>query len=180
MSRASSSLGFAAILAWGFLSAGCSQSSAVDGTQEPTVSAINVNPTSPLEVGFINDVIHAPHRVRHGATRRITYNYESNGSVYTLIYNERVVTDGQGHFSIDPGVVEVPDLTTPQREIFELLQKEREGFFHRFRDFSIRAAGLFQANYTVETLAATPTIAGRVCTEMEVRRVDHARSWYLV
>jgi hypothetical protein len=86
--------------------------------------------------------------VAHGGTRRLEYHYEIAGAPQSLICEERVTADGRGHFAIDPLRVGAPALTDAQREVFDLVQKNREGFFFRFRDFRRASAAICSSRTT--------------------------------
>lgn len=116
--------------------------------------------------------------VRHGGTRRLQYHYEVAGVAHALTYEERVTADGHGRFALDPLRVGEPVMTTAQREVFDLLQKQREGFFFRFRDFGVRQRDLFFANYRIVDLHTNPVVAGRACMEIEVARITNATVRY--
>lgn len=131
-------------------------------------------------VSVLDHMFDAPEHVAHEGRRRLEYHFESEGAPQTLIYEEHVVADGQGQFALDPGQVIAPAMTTPQREIFEALQKEREGFFFRYRDFGVRQSPLFKANYVVTDLGSRPMVAGCLCIEFSIHRLHDALSTYLV
>lgn len=120
----------------------------------------------------------APTTVRHGGTRRLEFHYDIAGVAHTMRYEERMTSDGNGRFAIDPLRVVEPAMTTEQHEVFELLQKNREGFFHRFRDFGVRQRELFLANYRIVDLHTSPVIVGRACNEFEIERKVGATGKY--
>lgn len=161
------------------LGSACGDSSSSVEAQAPD-SNPNSFTASTLEAGLVDALVQAPQDVKFGGVRRVEYHFESAGVARTMIYEERVTTAGDGRFAIDPLRLEVPVLSGPEREIFDAIQKEREGFFFRYRDFGVRGRELFRANYAVSTRDETPIIAGRRCTELEVRRIEHAQSWYIV
>lgn len=125
-------------------------------------------------LGLFERMARATQTVRFGGTRRIEYHYAVAGIPQTLIYSEHVVADGSGGFAIDPERLIAPQLPAPQREAFELLQKEREGFMYRYRDFDVRDAALFAENYSVQAGDAPAPVCGRACTELQVSRRDIA------
>lgn len=116
--------------------------------------------------------------VRHGGLRKLEFHYSLAGMPRTLMYEERVTCDGQGHFAIEPARVGAPPMTEAQREVFQLVQKNREGFFFRYRDFGIRELALFHHNYRVVDLKTSPIVCGRSCVELEIERMAGARSVY--
>ncbi len=131
------------------------------------------------DTALIERIQQAPVRIKHGGTRRLEFHYESEGVEHTLAYLEHVTADGKGNFALDPGQIEQPAMSTPQREMFELLQKQHEGFFFRYRDFGVRQRNLFEANYSVQVLGTPIAVAGRMCTQIDVRRIGRgARSTY--
>jgi outer membrane lipoprotein-sorting protein len=125
---------------------------------------------SSAQTTLIERIQQAPLRVKHGGTRRLEFHYASEGVEHTLAYQEHVTADGQGRFALDPGQIEQPAMNTQQREVFELLQKQHEGFFFRYRDFGVRQRNLFEANYSVQVLGTPIAVAGRTCTQIDVRR----------
>lgn len=157
----------------------------------PTGGATSTPPavqSSDLQAGgsttaLVDRIFEAPLHVKHGGTRRLWFEYPIAGAdhaleYHTLEYMEHVSADGQGHFALDPGAIVQPAMNAQQREVFELLQKQREGFFFRYRDFGVRQRNLFEANYSVEVLGTPIAVAGRTCKQIDVRRVGKARSKY--
>jgi hypothetical protein len=160
--------------------AACSRAPAGGGAAvEPSASASNATAIADAHLPLLERIQTAPMRVRHGGTRRLQFYYATAGVDHQLAYTEHVATDGNGHFALDPVAVEAPAMTVPQSQVFELLQKQREGFFFRYRDFGVRQRDLFLANYTVQVLGQTIVVAGRECTQLEVRRRRAAPTWYL-
>jgi len=84
------------------------------------------------------------------------------------VYLERVTADGHGHYAIELVQVQQPSMTQQQLEIFEELQRARQGFFFKYRDLRIRDLELFLQNYSVEVLPAMPIVAGVECVEIDV------------
>ena len=105
--------------------------------------------------------------VAHDGIRRIEFPLVAGpaGS-----FRERIVTDGQGRYSIRP--LEALAGTAAERETFELLQVAREGFLFRYRDFLVRDARLFARNWRTTDLGTTALVAGRTCTLHRVERTS--------
>jgi hypothetical protein len=101
--------------------------------------------------------------IAHQGVRRV----EFEGSWSSVAFRERITTDGQGHYAIEP--LEPLTATFMDWPSFELLQRLREGFLFRYRDFSIRDAGLFQRNWRWTALGETSVIARR-CQRYRVER----------
>lgn len=158
-------------------STSCSRTDAVS-TLESAASQPNQPKASAL--GLVDRIHHARLTVAHAGRRLVEYMLPSAGSAATLSYEEDVIADGQGHFSLTPASVRMPAMNANQRDTFDLLQKQREGFFFSYRDFGVRHRQLFAQNYRIVELPTRSTVAGRSCVEIEVRRVDHASTWYLV
>lgn len=163
-----------------FLAPACSRAHA-PGSSSEVVGAQSHGPAGALVVPSLFDrVPFAQAKVSHQGTRRLTYDYEFAGAKHTMLYEERVTTDGHGRFAIDPLRVAQPALSAAQNEVFLLVQKQREGFFERYRDFGVRERALFLQNYRVTDLRTNPTVVGRACVEFEVERVTGASSTYRI
>jgi hypothetical protein len=176
------SLGFAQRLATGLAlacAAACSHAPAgsASASSQPIIESAqmhSVDSASPL----VERIFEAPLHVKHGGTRHLWFAYQSEGVERTLEYVEHVTADGEGHFALDPGAIVQPAMSVQQREVFELTQKQREGFFFRYRDFGVRQRTLFEANYSVEVLGMPIVIAGRTCTQIDVHRKGKSHSKY--
>lgn len=128
-------------------------------------------------VDLITQIQQAPLLEAHGGVRLLESHYQLDGGSDRLVYRERVVTDGQGSFAITPlGVVSGG--TLPQAD-FQLLQKAREGFHFRYRDFLVRDLAAFLTNYELETVGQLVQVAGRDCLELSIRRKDQTLSFDL-
>lgn len=161
------------------LALACSRTHAPASPSE--VAAQNLGAGSILAQAPILDRMQmAPTTVKHGGTRRLEYHYEIAGVTQTLVYEERVTADGNGRFALDPLGVRAPSMTTAQREVFDLVQKNREGFFFRYRDFGVRKRELMFENYRIVDLRTNPVVAGRECVEFEFERLTGAQSRYHV
>ena len=113
--------------------------------------------------------------VAHAGLRRLEFHPVGGPG---LAYRERVITDGQGRFSIVP--VDGLQSSTLDWDSFELLQRSSEGFLFRYRDFAVRDARRFQQNYEWRRLGQTIAVAGRDCERFHVeRREGPAKSFEL-
>ncbi len=101
--------------------------------------------------------------------RRAEFHWQTETGEQTLIQLERVAADGRGRFLVDPLSVQEPALTTEQADLHALLQKNREGFLYRWRDFRIRNLGLFVQNWQL-AVVGEQQVAGRTGVVVEVRR----------
>jgi hypothetical protein len=101
----------------------------------------------------------------HSGLRRLEY-LGDDGT--TVAFRERIATDGQGRFSIEP--VDPVGNAAFDWGAFELLQRSSEGFLFRYRDFAVRDAQLFARNYRWSA-AGRMQVAGRPCDRWRVERV---------
>jgi hypothetical protein len=127
-------------------------------------------------VQLLEASVAAPWTTTFSGVRRIeALTTGDGGAPQMLVYREAVAGDGTGRFSIVPLDVLsfVPDPTG-----FQALQKTREGFLYRYRDFAIRDLGALFANYQVIDLDQEVVIAGRTCRSLEFRRADGSGSVY--
>jgi len=85
-------------------------------------------------------------------------------------YRERITTDGHGQYSIEP--VDALDGSAADRDTFELMQRAREGFLFRYRDFLVRDPRLFARNWRSTNLGRTVVVAGRSCALYRVERTE--------
>lgn len=179
MIRAPRNLAFVAAIGLAFLAAcggGVGSSASTATTSE---SALQSVPASALPE-FIARMVDAPERVAHGGVRRVEYHFDVDGITSSMVYDERVTADGQGRYAIEPITVTSPVMNAPQRELFEELQRARQGFFFKYRDLRVRGLEPFARNYVVQVLANTPVVAGVECVEIEVTpRNGPARSYRL-
>jgi len=106
--------------------------------------------------------------VAHAGVRRVEVTDHSVDPPRFLAFRELVVTDGNGHYSLTPTEAITP--VAPDWTQFSLLQRIREGYLFRHRDFAIRDLGLFQENYVLIDLDSSVQIAGRDCARY---RVEH-------
>jgi len=145
---------------------GCGQGGEGSPGGDPTgtVAAGSVMPTQLLQL-----MVDAPERLAFEATRRYEADWQVDGVGATLSYRERVVSDGAGGFAIDPLELLEPDMSSAERDLFLLLQKTREGFFFKHRDFGIRDLRLFLAGWRVTDRGQT-SVLGRSCALLDVQR----------
>jgi hypothetical protein len=136
------------------------------GMQRSSGESLAVEETS--APSFLALVPDAPERVAHSGVRRIEVHVDVDGVPTSLAYDERVVADGQGHYSIELAQVLQPTMTQPQLEIFEEMQRARQGFFFKYRDLRIRNLDLFLQNYAVDVLDGVQVVAGVECVEIDV------------
>ncbi|MBI5363551.1 MAG: hypothetical protein HZA53_10265 [Planctomycetes bacterium] len=160
-------LSTAALLAFG---AGCSRQGAADATSGPAVLHAQSDP------GLLARMHDAPAQTRFSGHRQVWMRI--NGRV--LAYDETIYADGLGGFTIEPGTVAQPNLLSGQRDLFEILQRTREGFLFRYRDFGIRDVGLLAQNYSVQDTGAVVTVAGRTCDELRFERLLAPHRSYVV
>lgn len=165
-------------LAAGLLAA-CSREGgapAASGGSASQVSFLASAPTPP----FLERMVDAPERVAHGGLRRVEYHLAVDGVPTSLVYDERITADGAGRYAIEPVSVASPALSQPQREVFDELQRARQGFFFKYRDLRVRNWELFQQNYSVRVEQDAPVVAGVECVEIEITPRDgSARSYRL-
>ncbi len=104
----------------------------------------------------------------HQGVRRVELT-EGPTSPFTLIYREELSVSEDGRFAIDPLEILEPQISPSKRELFLLMQKTREGFFYRHRDFRIRDLGRFLEQYTVTQSPGAVFVANRECLELDIR-----------
>jgi hypothetical protein len=153
------------------------------GAQAPAGSTPAVStPFAAASTGqpFLDLIPDAPLNTTYAGTRHVTFSYRVNDVPVTLDYTERVISDGQGQFTVIPLDVAEPAMSAQAQEVFDLLQMHREGFLYRHRDFRIRDLALFQQNYSVSDLGPPVTVCGRSCAWLEMRRQSGGQSYYHV
>lgn len=117
----------------------------------------------------------APSTTKHQGVRRVESFYNLSGKSDAVSYREKITTDGQGNFSTRPLEV-ISGATVPDDE-FLYLQKAREGFNWRYRDFLVRDLASFLENYKLQSWGKSVAIAGRTCIELEIARKDGSSRW---
>ncbi len=122
----------------------------------------------------------APTTVSHSGVRRVEQYWTVDGEPRELRYREQVASDGAGQFAID-AIELIAPVTSPQQvALFLVLQKAREGFVRRYRDFAVRDVDSFVRNYSIIDLGTLVTVAGRPCNEYLVQRVVGDSVRYLI
>lgn len=152
----SSSLALAALIA------GCDR----PGTQVAQPVSALANGNTPQ---FLGQIVDAPFQNAYYSRRRVWQAYQSANGPATLEYTESVWSDGQGHFSVTPESVQQPALPSQDEQAFLLMQKAREGFVYRVRDFRIQDLGSFLLSYTIEDLNQHVNVAGQACERLRIR-----------
>ncbi len=112
----------------------------------------------------------APSNVSHSGVRRVEQYWLVDGQPRELRYREQVSSDGAGLFAVDATELLAPASTAQQTALFLVLQKAREGFVQRYRDFAVRDVDSFVRNYSIIDTGALVTVAGRSCNEYIVQR----------
>ena len=126
--------------------------------------------TSPMPISIPEGLasIERMLEVPHAGVRRIEVTDQSVDPPRFLAFRERVMTDGNGHYSLEPTEAITP--VAPDWTQFSLLQRIREGYLFQHRDFAIRDLGLFQKNYVLIDLDRSIQVAGRDCARY---RIEH-------
>jgi hypothetical protein len=127
---------------------------------------------------FLAQIPDAPFQNSYFARRRVWQTFPDAGGSETLEYTESVWSDGQGHFCVTPEHVLQPALPPQSEQVFLLMQKAREGFVFRLRDFRIQQLDTFLQAYTVEDLAQTVDIAGQPCQRLRIREQTPGPSYW--
>jgi len=122
----------------------------------------------------------APFEIAYRGLRRVELYSHVLGPGVEIVYEEEVASDGGGRFAVTPTRVLWPPMSQSEEEMFLLMQKGREGFTYRFRDFRVRDAARFQQLYLVEVTGAEEVIAGRRCELLTVSRRDDPERLYRV
>lgn len=121
----------------------------------------------PLQAGQVGgpSFVHSDPRltVAHSGLRRFEFTPPTGAG---LTYRERITTDGNGRFALEP--VDASDVDN--WSAFELVQRVREGFLFRYRDFLVRDRQLFGRNWRTIDRGETVTVAGRICQRYRVER----------
>ncbi len=136
------------------------------------VQGLNTQPT------FLSQIADAPFQTAYSARRRVWQTYPRAGANETLEYTENVCSDGQGHFSVSPEHVQQPHLSAQAEAIFLLMQKAREGFIYRLRDFRIQELNAFLQAYRIEDLNQQVSVAGETCERLRVLPGARGQSYW--
>jgi len=101
-------------------------------------------------------------------------------SPIVLIYRERVAVSEDGTFAVDPIEVLQPQMAPATEDLFLVLQKSRESFFHRYRGFHILDRALFTEQYTTAQSFNSAIISGKECVELEIEaNAEGGHSYHL-
>lgn len=120
----------------------------------------------------------SPWDVAFQGVRRIEQHWQVDTTSYSLVYREQVSADGNGRFAVDPLELIEPQVSLMEQTIFAQLQKAREGFLYRYRDFHIHDEVRFARYYSAVASGTTTTVAGRDCQELAIQRRTDARIVY--
>lgn len=133
-------------------------------------------PQQPL----IERIADAPFNVAYQGERGIELHVHDGDTPLTFVMRERVSADGHGRFAVDPLELIQPVLPEPDRDLFLIMQKVREGLMYRYRDFRVRNVALFFQNYTVHDAGWNVQVVGRTCAQLVVSRQDQTGLVYTV
>ncbi|HEX6884618.1 MAG TPA: hypothetical protein VF530_14685 [Planctomycetota bacterium] len=127
-------------------------------------------PAAPAGQGLVagNPLLARPdarQAVAHRGTRRLEFPAVAGAA---SSYRERITTDGQGGFALEP--LDAHLASAGEWVEFELVQRVREGFLFRYRDFAVRDPERFARNWSTSTLPRTEVVAGRDCALYRVER----------
>ena len=101
-------------------------------------------------------------------------------SPIVLIYREHVSVAEDGTFAVDPVDVLQPQMAPATEDLFLVLQKSRESFFHRYRGFHILDLDLFTEQYTTAQSFNSAVISGKECVELEIEpNTEGGHSYHL-
>jgi hypothetical protein len=163
----------ATALALGAALSGCGRS----GTQAAPPVSMATGGSAP-HFQFLGQIADAPFQTAYFARRRVWQTYQEANGAATLEYTESVWSDGQGHFSVTPEQLLQPVLPAQSQQVFLLMQKAREGFIYRLRDFRIRELDSFLRAYTVEDLKQQVNVAGQACERLRIRPASPGPSYW--
>ena len=137
-------------------------------------------PTAPVQAlaartssgdSLLQAMAEAPGGVRFQATRRYEAHWQVDGQDELLVYREQATSDGAGGYAIQPLELLEPQLGSGPESLFLLLQRAREGFFFRHRDFAIRDPELFLQRWQVIDRGPAQML-GRRCVRLEVQHQE--------
>jgi hypothetical protein len=166
-------LGTAALALALALALGCGRSPAQSAPRAPRASLAGGGPPN-----FLAQIPDAPFQNSYFARRHVWQTFSDTSGNETLEYIESVWSDGQGHFNVTPEHVLQPALPPHSEQVFLLMQKAREGFVFRLRDFRIQQLDTFLQAYTVEDLAQTVDVAGQTCQRLRIREQTPGPSYW--
>lgn len=113
----------------------------------------------------------APHMPPHRGVRTVRLSAGPDSPI-VLIYREDVSVAADGTFAVDPIEIVQPPMSPASADLFLLMQKARESFFHRFRDFHIRDLALFIQQYATFQRFNSAIVSGMECFELDIERID--------
>jgi hypothetical protein len=122
-----------------------------------------------IQAPLIQRIAGAPLTAKYRGERLIEAEVVAPDQVHRLLLKECVASNGEGGFSIEPLDLIEPALSQPREELALAIQRLREGFHFRYRDFAIRNLPLFLQNYTVTDTGTAVPIAGFPCKEWLVQ-----------
>lgn len=105
--------------------------------------------------------------VAHAGIRRLEFPHVAGPG---RSFRERIATDGKGNYSIQP--FDALEASSSEWDNFELLQRGREGFHFRYRDFLVRDPRLFARNWRTTDQERMVLVAGRACALYRVERME--------
>lgn len=115
--------------------------------------------------------------VAHVGTRRVELFDRSVEPPRYLAYRERIASDGQGQFALEP--LEPVTQVASGWPAFELMQRQRAKFLVRYRDFALRDQALFLRNYALSDRGPGQPVAGRACSLYSAQRLDGSHAYEL-
>lgn len=154
------------------LAAGCGSGTGSDSGALPARPGPAVPTQTPENFASLETLLTLP----HAGVRRVEAIDRTVDPPRVIAYRERVMTDGNGHFSLDPMEAITP--VAPDWTVFSLLQRIRADYVFRHRDFAIRDTGLFYENYLLIDLDSALEIAGRQCARYRVEHKGQAGGTY--
>lgn len=149
-----------ALCAWFALTAGCGRSDAPGTQSEGLLQAETANGPSFLRGDPRLSVAHT-------GIRRLEFPQVAGPG---RSFREHIATDGRGRYSIQP--VDAREASSAEWDTFELLQRGREGFHFRYRDFLVRDPRLFARNWRTTDQEQSVVVAGRSCALHRVERAE--------
>jgi len=165
-------LRWAAALALG-LTAGCDR-----GSPAPS-GAEAVGGQASASLSILTLMADAPGNVTHGGVRLFEAHSVVAGQSKSFKYRELVFVDAN-RISLSPIELIAPPMSAGDESLFFLTQKLRERMMFFSRDFGVRDAGLFAANYTLIDTGTASVVAGVACVRLIVaKRVAPDRRYVL-
>jgi len=165
-------------LALGAALPACDRPVAQDSAIMPRGMSTSISTSETTGPAFLSQIADAPFRTAYFARRRVWQAGQEASGPEALEYTERVWSDGQGHFSVTPEQVLQPSLSARAEKIFLLMQKAREGFIYRLRDFRIRELSTFLLAYRVQDLQQEVTVAGQACERLRIRAASQGHGYW--